>query len=105
MVGQVKEASDPVFRGLALRFNKLFPELMLEIEPTATEVRDRAGWLVEHTGDGKTEGLIQGTAFFLKSVGLVTAWHCVEGATNIDCTIRANRPTIQSDHLEVRCAP
>jgi RNA-directed DNA polymerase len=26
---------------------------------------------------------IPGTAFFLKSVGLVTAWHCVEGATEV----------------------
>jgi RNA-directed DNA polymerase len=96
-VGQVKGPSDPIFRGLALRFNKLFPEQGLEIVPTALEVRDRAVWLVEHWGDDETQGLIQGTAFFLKSVGLVTAWHCVEGATEIE----VYHPSKQSNKFKV----
>lgn len=39
--------------------------------------------MVEHWGNGVAEGSAQGTAFFLKSVGLVMAWHCVEGAIEI----------------------
>ena len=72
-VSHIKGRSDPVFRSLAARFNKLFPGSKLEIAPTADEVRDRAVWVVEHYGEEPA----QGTAFFLKSVGLVTAWHCV----------------------------
>jgi S1-C subfamily serine protease len=82
-VGHVKGPSDPIFRGLALRYNGLFPDEKLEILPTFLEIRDRAVWVVEHWGDAAMEGSAQGTAFFLKSVGLVTAWHCVEGATEV----------------------
>jgi RNA-directed DNA polymerase len=82
-VGHIKGPSDPIFRGLASRYNKLFPAEKLEILPTIFEIRERAVWVVEHWGDAATEGSTQGTAFFLKSVGLVTAWHCVEGATEI----------------------
>ncbi|NEU97010.1 reverse transcriptase domain-containing protein [Bradyrhizobium uaiense] len=83
-VGHIKGPSDPIFRGLALRYNKLFPSEKLEILPTIFEIRERAVWVVEHWGDTTTEGSVQGTAFFLKSVGLVTASHCVEGATEIE---------------------
>jgi RNA-directed DNA polymerase len=81
-VGHIKGPSDPVFRGLASRYNRLFPSEMLEIQPTIFEIRERAVWVVDW-GDGASEGFAQGTAFFLKSVGLVTAWHCVEEATDI----------------------
>jgi S1-C subfamily serine protease/retron-type reverse transcriptase len=81
--GHIKGPSDPIFRGLASRYNKLFPSEKLEILPTIVEIRERAVWVVEHWGDDVAEGSAQGTAFFLKSVGLVTAWHCVEGATDI----------------------
>jgi RNA-directed DNA polymerase len=91
-VGQIKGPSDPIFRGLASRFNKLFPDQRLEILPTALEMRDRAAWLVEHWGNDELEGNIQGTTFFLKSVGLVTAWHCVEGATDIQ-VYHPNKPS------------
>ena len=82
-VGHIKGPSDPIFRGLASRYNKLFPSEKLEILPTNLEIRERAVWVVEHWADDAAEGSAQGTAFFLKSVGLVTAWHCVEGATEI----------------------
>ncbi|MDB5596206.1 MAG: trypsin-like serine protease [Hyphomicrobiales bacterium] len=79
-VGHVKGRADPIFRSIASRFNKLFPEYELKVLPTAVEVRDRAIWVVEHDeGEGS-----QGTAFFLRSVGLITAWHCVEGATEVE---------------------
>jgi RNA-directed DNA polymerase len=82
-VGQIKGPSDPIFRGLALRFNKLFPDQRLEILPTDVEVRDRAVWLIEHWSD-TLDSSTQGTAFFLQSVGLVTAWHCVDGAAEVE---------------------
>jgi retron-type reverse transcriptase len=75
----IRGQSDPVFRGIAVRFNDCFPEHKLDVEPTSDEVRNRSVWLVEH-GHAKPEGK-QGTAFFLKGVGLVTAAHCVDGAT------------------------
>ena len=83
-VGHIKGPSDPIFRGLALRYNTLFPTEKLEIQPTLSEVRDRAVWIVEHWGGAVIEDAAQGTAFFLKSVGLVTAWHNVAKATEIE---------------------
>lgn len=69
----IKGQSDPVFRSIVLRFNKNFPERKIGITPTLEEVRDRAVWVVEHS-EGE---MAQGSAFFLKDVGLVTAAHCV----------------------------
>jgi RNA-directed DNA polymerase len=79
-VGHIKGRSDPTFRNLAQRFNNLFPSDKLEILPDAIEMRDRSVWLVEHDGDGGS----QGTAFFLKGVGLVTAQHCVTDVTEVE---------------------
>ncbi|WP_334181706.1 reverse transcriptase domain-containing protein [Novosphingobium sp.] len=79
-LGHIKGPSDPVFRILASRFNKAFPALKFEIHPTQDQIRDRSVWLVEHwegTGD-------QGTAFFLKGVGLVTAEHCVSPSGQVE---------------------
>lgn len=78
--GHIKGRSDPTFRSLAQRFNKLFPDNKLEIMPDEVEMRDRSVWLVEHDGDSGS----QGTAFFLKGVGLVTAQHCVKGQTEVE---------------------
>ncbi|SOC48437.1 trypsin-like peptidase, partial [Rhizobium subbaraonis] len=44
--------------------------------PTRTEIRRRAVWILEHA-HGEWA---QGSAFFLKDVGLVTAAHCVQDA-------------------------
>jgi S1-C subfamily serine protease len=76
----IRGQSDPVFRAIALRFNDSFPNDKIEVLPTVHEIRDRSVWVVEHF-EGKGA---QGTAFFLKEVGLVTAAHCVEGATEVD---------------------
>ena len=73
----IKGRSDPVVRGVTLRFNKCFPARPIEVTPTPDEIRDRAVWIVEHSED-------QGTAFFLKGVGLVTAAHCVEGVDEVE---------------------
>ncbi|GMV62806.1 MAG: hypothetical protein AMXMBFR74_19740 [Parvibaculum sp.] len=76
----IRGQSDPVFRAVAVRFSNSFPERKIEVAPTAAEIRDRAVWVVEHfEGD-----MAQGSAFFLKDVGLVTAAHCVEGAEAVE---------------------
>lgn len=74
-LGFVRGKSDPVFRNIATRFNYKFPDMRFEIIPTAVEMRDRAVWVVE----GSERDLVkpQGSAFFLKNVGLVTAAHCI----------------------------
>lgn len=78
-IRDIKGQSDPVFRRLAKRFNAQFPLETMRIEPTPSEVRDRAVWIIE---DVATKGG-QGTAFFLKDYGLVTAAHCVNGADEL----------------------
>lgn len=74
-IGNIKGRSDPVFRGMAERFNRCFPDRAIRVEPTKAEIRDRSVWVVEDSEGGVS----QGSAFFLKDVGLVTAAHCVTG--------------------------
>jgi RNA-directed DNA polymerase len=50
------------------------------VTPTEAEIRDRAVWVVEHF-EGE---MAQGSAFFLKNVGLVTAAHCVAGVDEVE---------------------
>lgn len=73
----IRGQSDPVFRRLAIRFNRSFPKLAIKVTPTDAEIRDRAVWLVEH-------GTTQGTAFFVKDIGLITAAHCVEDIMKVE---------------------
>lgn len=75
-IAHLKGAVDPVVRSLATRFNRSFPDSPIKVVPTIEEMRDRAIWIIEHDHDGGR----QGTAFFLKGVGLVTAAHCMENA-------------------------
>lgn len=76
-VGFVKGQSDPVYRGLANRYNSCFPANPIKVHPTQAGILDRAVWVLETVND-------TGTAFFLKGVGLVTAAHCVNGASSIE---------------------
>jgi S1-C subfamily serine protease len=73
----IKGQSDPVVRSITLRFNKCFPTRPIKVTPTPAEIRDRAVWVVDHPND-------QGSAFFLKGVGLVTAAHCVKGGNEVE---------------------
>ncbi|MEN8980996.1 MAG: reverse transcriptase domain-containing protein [Planktotalea arctica] len=94
-VGFVKGQSDPVFRGLAKRYNQCFSKNPIKINPTETERADRAIWVVETNDD-------TGTAFFLEGVGLVTAAHCVCGASEIEVfhPLRtSNRFKVEVKHL------
>lgn len=76
-VGFVKGQSDPIFRGLAKRYNNCFPSNPIKVHPTQLEILDRSVWVLETDND-------TGTAFFLNGVGLVTAAHCVNGASSIE---------------------
>lgn len=76
-LAHLKGQTDPVVRSVALRFNKSFSSRPIKLSATEEERRDRAIWVVEHPNQ-------QGTAFFLKEVGLVTAAHCVEGVGEVD---------------------
>lgn len=75
----LKCATDPVVRSLALRFNQSFRKLPIKLESSTEERHERSVWVVEHSGNCGT----QGTAFFLKDIGLVTASHCVEKASDL----------------------
>ena len=94
-IGFVKGQSDPVFRGLAKRYNTCFPANPIKVHPTQSEIVDRAIWVVETEDD-------TGTAFFLGGVGLVTAAHCVNGASEIEVfhpLKTANRFKITIKHI------
>ena len=54
----------------------MFPRRPIKLTPSP-EIRDRAVWVIEHSE-------VQGTAFFLKGVGLVTAAHCVQGVDDVE---------------------
>ncbi|WP_312861720.1 S1 family peptidase [Segnochrobactrum spirostomi] len=76
--GHIRGRSDPVFRKNADRFNLLFKPKIL-VEPTYEEIRKFAVWIVDNN-----TACDQGTCFFVHDIGLITAAHCVEGATDID---------------------
>jgi S1-C subfamily serine protease len=76
-IAHLKGQTDPVVRSLAQRYNKSFTAKPIKLTPTPEERRDRSVWVVEHAEH-------TGTAFFLKGVGLVTAAHCVDGATEVN---------------------
>ncbi len=97
----IKGQSDPVVRSITLRYNKCFPSRPINVTPTKAEILDRAVWVVENFDvDGSG---VQGTAFFLKGVGLGTAAHCVEGTNEIEAfhpSKHANKfkVTVQNSH-------
>ena len=92
-LGHIRGQADPVFRAIANRFNKSFSEQPIALAATGSEVRDRAVWVVEHY-EGE---MSQGSAFFLKDVGLVTAAHCVSTANEIEIY----HPSKQSNKFKV----
>lgn len=84
-IGSIKGLGDPVYRRLVERFNKLFPANSIMLQPTPSEMKERSVWIVENEKIGRPDNpCSQGTAFFLKGVGLITAFHCVEDASNIE---------------------
>lgn len=78
-LAHIRGQSDPVVRSVTLRFNRCFPERQIKVTPTQAEIRDRSVWVVDNN-----DAIEQGTAFFLKDIGLVTAAHCVDKATEVE---------------------
>lgn len=75
-IAHIKGQNDPVVRSLAQRYNRSFVAKPIQLTPTVDEQRDRAVWVIDAEE--------QGTCFFLKGVGLVTAAHCVKDLTEVD---------------------
>jgi RNA-directed DNA polymerase len=71
-VGHVRGRSFGAYRTLARRYNKLFPDHAAPIDPTFDELAEGATWVVEFLSNTDCD---QGTAFFLRGLGLVTADH------------------------------
>lgn len=82
-ISQVKGINDSVYLGLARRYNTLFPSKPLKIGHSKGEIRDLANWVLEKDA-GSLNSSSQGSAFFLREYGLVTAFHCIEGASTIE---------------------
>lgn len=95
-ITHLKGLTDPVVRSLAMRFNKSFAAQPIKLAPTIEEQRYRAVWIVEHSANSGE----QGTAFFLKDIGLVTASHCVVGVS--DFTVY--HPSKPSNRFKVKVA-
>ncbi|GAA0623313.1 hypothetical protein GCM10009422_19200 [Brevundimonas kwangchunensis] len=92
-IAQVRGRSFDPYRVLAARFNLLYPDSPLRIDPTNEEILDRAIFVVEY---GKGKKMSQGSAFFLDGVGLVTAHHVLAKMPSGWATLyRAASPTIK----------
>ncbi|SBW14203.1 hypothetical protein BR10RB9215_C11029 [Brucella sp. 10RB9215] len=97
-LGSVKGHSDPVFRATVLRFNSSFPSQPIKMNPSSDEIRNRGVWVLEHFhGD-----FAQGTAFFMKGVGLVTAAHCVADAIGEEIDVHHHTKPSNSFKVKVK---
>lgn len=70
-IGQIRGRPDATFKKLALQFNKLASGGKIRTQLTPLEIASQAVWVIEHDGDS------QGSAFFLKNIGIVSCAHCV----------------------------
>lgn len=78
-IAQVRGRSFAPYRSLALRYNALFPDDVLPVDPTNEENLSKAVFVVDYIET--LDNLSQGTAFLLDGVGLVTAHHVLEKMT------------------------
>lgn len=82
-VGQVRGRNDQIYRRLAARFNAIVGKQRLKFDLTPLEIVKQAIWVLESLSDPKENRFIQGTAFFLENVGIVTCEHCVVGDAHL----------------------
>ena len=75
-IGATKGRSDNVFRRYAIEYNALYDE-KIEVGPDLSRLESLSTWVLETNHPNPANIGEQGTAFFLKGVGLVTAAHCV----------------------------
>lgn len=80
-LAQVRGKNFNPYRKLGTKYNELFtPKKLLPISPSLEVQRSKAVWVIEYIVDDPNGGVIcsQGTAVFVKGLGLVTAYHVVE---------------------------
>lgn len=107
-ISATKGISDPVYRRLALRFNSLFAHDQLAVGPDFSKLATMSTWVFE-AYDAKTSMIeAQGTAFFLKGFGLVTAAHClakgcVYSVFNVEKPAEKYKVTVakRHDHIDL----
>lgn len=80
-LAQVRGYSFEPYRKLASKYNLLFPTRKLRIDPSLSDIINRAVWAFEWIADTPDEKAKcnQASAVFVKGVGLVTAYHAVDG--------------------------
>ena len=76
----VRGVTDHYYQQMAKLFNTLSLDMKLPLEPTPEEIIQKAVWVIENTvnaekNDSPIEKMSQGTCFFLKNIGIVTAAH------------------------------
>jgi len=75
-LASVRGRSFSMYRTLAKKFNRLFPEIEIEIDPSNDELIEHGVWVIEINKDTSSGCLnSQGTAVFVKGIGLVSADH------------------------------
>ena len=79
-IGAIRGFEDQLYRNMVGRFNKISSN-SIKLKPIAPNPLLakylKAIWVIETDGDGALEETAQGTAFFVKGIGLVTCAHCV----------------------------
>ncbi|WP_439922615.1 reverse transcriptase domain-containing protein [Nitrobacter sp. JJSN] len=70
-IGQIRGRPDAVYKRLALQFNQLVTGGKIRTELSPSEIAAQAVWVLEN------DAASQGSAFFLKDVGIVSCEHCV----------------------------
>jgi S1-C subfamily serine protease len=86
----VRGFDDEIYRKFRAAFNQLSTRPIPFHASSHEFLLENATWVIEcasiHTKDGKTsEDCAQGTAFFLKDIGIVTCAHCLGNVRNYIC--------------------
>lgn len=76
----IRGVADHYYQQMAKLFNILSPDIKLPLKPTPEEIIQKAVWVIENTvnaekNDSPIELMSQGSCFFLKDIGIVTAAH------------------------------
>jgi RNA-directed DNA polymerase len=93
-VGSIRGFDDEIYRKLRRNYNQLSTKPIPTHESTWEHALENGIWVIEYLYDepGKAEPTcFQGTAFFLKGVGLVTCAHCLGPKDNY--AFHPSRPT------------
>ncbi len=76
----IRGVTDHYYQQMAKLFNTLSPDMKLLLKPTSEEIIQKAVWVIENTlnaekDNSPIEQMSQGSCFFLKDIGIVTAAH------------------------------